>query len=191
MKILNFLDYISEKISVLNTDGPSVISSVNQINDLESHIKEFNSKKTELMNIYLTAKDEVSLIDNLKARGFINPSTNKSEIEFKNPLLGKFGNVCNLRKKIKDLESQEVEVNNSIKDKESQLTQNPSMKSSTTEDIKLKKTDIESIKRKIGEIKAESDRIERLTMKELQEMQDKLTSGTKDVRQSRSEIGKK
>ena len=87
---------------------------------------------------------------------------------------------------ISDLEKEQGEVDNSIKDKESQIGPNPTLKDSISQDIKTKKTDVENIKRKIQEIKAESDRLERLTMKELQEMQKEIVSGTRDVRQSRS-----
>lgn len=186
MIVKRFKDFIFEKISVVNTDTPSTISSVNNLNDMESHIKEFNSKKVEIENIYKTAQDETSLIDNLKARGYINPTTNKSQMVFKNPLLGKYATVCDLKKKISDLEKEQGSVDDSIKDKQSQIGSNPSLKDSITQDIDTKRTDVENIKRKIQEIKAESDRLERLTMKELQEMQKEIVSGTRDVRQTRS-----
>jgi len=186
MIITKFNTFLKEKMSVINTDSPSIISSVNKLNDMESHIKEFNSKRVEIENIYITAKDETSLIDNLKARGYINPTTNKSQMQFKNPLLGKYASICDLKKKISDLEKEQGEVDSSIKDKESQMGTNPSLKDSLTQDIKTKKTDVENIKRRIGEVKAECDRLERLTMKELQEMQKELTSGIMDVRQTRS-----
>ena len=187
MIITKFNTFLKEKISVVNTDSPSIISSVNRLNDMESHIKEFNSKRVEIENIYITAKDETSLIDNLKARGYINPTTNKSQMVFKNPLLGKYATICGLKKKISDLEKEQGEVDGSIKDKESQMGANPSLKDTITQDIKTKKTDVENIKRRIGEIKAECDRLERLTMKDLQEMKNQLVSGLKDVRQVRSE----
>ena len=186
MIIVKFNTFLKEKVSVVNTDTPSTISSVNNLNDMESHIKEFNSKKVEIENIYKTAQDETSLIDNLKARGYINPTTNKSQMEFKNPLLGKYATVCDLKKKISDLEKEQGSVDDSIKDKQSQIGSNPSLKDSITQDIDTKRTDVENIKRKIQEIKAESDRLERLTMKELQEMQKEIVSGTRDVRQTRS-----
>jgi chromosome segregation ATPase len=186
MIVKRFKDFIFEKISIVNTDSPSIISSANSLNDLESHIKEFNMKKVEIENIYKTAENETNLIDNLKSRGYINPTTNKSQMEFKNPLLGKYASVCDLKKKVSDLEKEQGEVDNSIKDKESQIGTNPTLKDSITQDIGTKRTDIENIKKRIQEIKAESDRLERLTMKELQEMQKEIVSGTRDVRQARS-----
>lgn len=187
MIVKRFKDFFFEKVSVVNTDSPSIISSANSLNDMEAHINEFNTKKVEIENIYKTAQDETSLIDNLKSRGYINPTTNKSQMEFKNPLLGKYATVCDLKKKISDLEKEQGEVDNSIKDKQSQIGPNPTAKDSLTKDIQTKKTDVENIKRKISEIKSECDRLERLTMDELQEMQKEIQSGTKEVNQARSQ----
>jgi len=187
MIITKFNIFLKEKISVINTDSPSVASSANNINDIEKHIKEFNQKKIDLQNIYMTATDEKNLVANLSARKFINPVSSKSQMQFFNPLLGKYARVCDLKKQINDLEKEQSTVDNSIKDKQSQIGPNPTLKDSLTKDIQTKKTDVENIKRKISEIKSECDRLERLTMDELQEMQKEIQSGTKEVNQARSQ----
>jgi predicted nucleic acid-binding Zn-ribbon protein len=187
MIITKFNIFLKEKISVINTDSPSVASSANKINDIENHIKEFNQKKVDLENIYMTATDEKNLVANLSARKFINPVSSKSQMQFFNPILSKYARVCDLKKQISDLEKEQGTVDNSIKDKQSQIGSNPTAKDSLTKDIQTKKTDVENIKRKIGEIKSECDRLERLTMAELQEMQKEIQSGTKEVNQARSQ----
>ena len=76
--------------------------------------------------------------------------------------------------KLSDLEKEQSEVDKSVKGKESEIGSNPSMKDSLLNDIQSKKTDTERIKIKLQELKAESDRLERLTMKELQEIQKEI-----------------
>jgi hypothetical protein len=187
MIITKYNLFLEEMISVLDTDSASVASAANKINDLEKNVKEFNQKKVDLENIYMTATDEKNLVANLSARKFINPVSSKSQMQFFNPLLGKYSRVCDLKKQIINLEKEQVTLSDSIKDKESQISPNPSLKDSLTQDIKTKKTDIENIKRKISEIKSECDRLERLTMDELQEIQKEIQSGTREVNQARSQ----
>jgi hypothetical protein len=143
--------------------------------------------EVDLENIYMTATDEKNLVANLSSRKFINPVSSKSQMQFFNPILGKYARVCDLKKQINDLEKEQGTVDNSIKDKQSQIGPNPTLKDSLTKDIQTKKTDIENIKRKVSEIKSECDRLERLTMDELQEMQKEIQSGTKEVNQARSQ----
>jgi len=187
MIITKYNLFLKEKISVVNTDSPSIASAANSINDIEKNIKEFNQKKVDLENIYITSTDEKNLIANLSARKFINPVSSKSQMHFLNPLLGKYSRVCDLKKQISDLEKEKGKIDDSTKDKQSQIGTNPTLKDSLTKDIQTKKTDIENIKRRISEIKLECDRLERLTMKELQEMQKNIQSGSKEVKQARSE----
>jgi phage host-nuclease inhibitor protein Gam len=190
MTIKRFKDFILEKIAVSSTDSPNIASSINNINDLEKHLTEFNTKKTDLQNIYMTATDEKDLINKLSAKQFINSALNKTQMKFENPLLGKYSSVCDFKKQISDLEKENTEVQTSIEDKKSQIGPNPTLKDSLTQDIESKTTDVNRIKARISELKAESDRIERLTMKELQELQKKIFNDTREIRQGREEIVK-
>jgi chromosome segregation ATPase len=190
MTIKRFKDFILEKIAVSSTDSPNIASSINNINDLEKHLTEFNTKKTDLQNIYMTATDEKDLMNKLSAKQFINSALNKTQMKFENPLLGKYSSVCDFKKQISDLEKENTEVEKSIEDKKSQIGPNPTLKDSLTQDIESKTTDVSRIKARISELKAESDRIERLTMKELQELQKKIFNDTREIRQGREEIVK-
>ena len=183
--IKNFEKFISEKISVLDSDSPSIASKANSLNKIEDHIKEFNNKKTELQNIYLTSVDEKDLISKLSARKYINQVNTKSQMNFDNPLLAKFANVCDLRKQISDLQKEVENINKSITDKESSIKTNPSSKDSVMEDIKAKRTDIDRLKAKIQDVKNEADRLERLTVTSLQDMQNEIIKGTREVRLGR------
>jgi hypothetical protein len=186
MVIKKYQTFVSEKIAVVNTDTPTVASAANTINQLDDNIKEFNTRRIELENIYKTSIDEKDLVSKLSARKFINPVNAKSSMKFFNPLFSKYSGVCDLKKQVVDLEKEQSTIETTIKDKESDIGKNPSSKDGILNDIKTKKTDIESIKTKLATIKSEADRLERLTMQELQEMQKEIVSGTKEVRQGRS-----
>jgi septal ring factor EnvC (AmiA/AmiB activator) len=186
--ILKFLEFINEKISVSTTDKPSIASDINNLNNLEGFIEEFNNKKTTLQNIYMTARDEKDLINKLSASQFIDSTTNKSQMKFKNPLLGKYSTSCDYNKQILDLENEQKEIEISVGEKQSQVGPNPTLRDSLTQDIQSKKTDISRIKARISEIKSESERIERLTMKDLEEMRKQIIEGTGEVKKGREEI---
>jgi len=109
-------------------------------------------------------------------------------MKFLNPLIGEYARVCDLKKQLLDFEKEKISVENSIKDKESQSSSNPTMKDSLMQDITNKKTDIENIKRKISEIKAECDRLERNTMSKLAEFEKDIRNGTREIKQDRSFI---
>ena len=185
--IKKFKDFISEKISVSDVDKPSVASTANQLNDIESQIKEFRAKKVDLENIYKLSTDEKDLVSKLSAGMFINSVSSKSNMEFNNPLLGKYSRVCDLKKQITDLEKEKSETDESIKGKESEIGSNPTKKDSLMDDIKGKKTDIDKIKKRLKELNDEADRLERLTMEELKEMEEEIKSGTREIRQDRSQ----
>ena len=186
--ILNFIEFINEKISVFTTDRPNIASDINNINKLEEFIKEFNNKKTDLQNIYMTAKDEKDLINKLVARQFIDSTTDKSQMKFKNPLLAKYSTTCDYKKQIFDLENEQKEIEKSVENKQSQIGPNPTLKDSLTKDIQSRRTDISRIKTRISELKSESERIERLTIKELEQLQKQIIDNTREVRRGREEI---
>lgn len=189
--IKNFKKFISEKVSVLDSDSPSIASKANSLNKLEDYIKEFNNKKIELQNIYMTSIDEKDLISKLSSRKYINQVNTKSQMNFENPLLAKFATVCDLRKQIVDLEKEIETIKKSIGEKESSIKTNPSSKDSLMDDIKSKRTDIDRLKTKIQDVKNEADRLERLTITSLQEMQNEIIKGTREVRLGREYSSKK
>jgi len=186
MIIKNFEKFINEKIAVVNSDTPSVASAANTINQLEENIKEFNTRRIELENIYKTSIDEKDLVSKLSSRKFINPVNTKSNMEFFNPLFAKYSRVCDLQKQMMDLEKEQSKIDTSIKETESQIGQNPSSKDGFLKDIQSKKTDIERIKTKLSTIKSEADRLERLTMTEIKDIQKRILDETKEIKQGRS-----
>lgn len=186
MILKRYIDFISEKISVSGTDSPSVASAANSINQIESYVKEFKTKRTNLENIYITSQNEKDLVSKLSAQKFINPTGNKSEMKFINPLLGEYARVCDLKKQLKDFEKEKSEIESSIKDKQSQSSSNPQMKDSLMQDITSKKTDVENVKRRINEIKMECDRLERNTMAKLAEFEKEIRDGMNEIRLDRS-----
>jgi len=190
MKLKNYNEFLNEKIMATNTDTPAVLNDINQVNDLEKHLQEFNSKKVDLENIYKTSTDENNLLSVLKGRGFISPTTNKKEMKFQNPILGKYAQVCDFKKQVDDLTKQMTSIDSKIKEKELQIKDNPTQKSTIDIEIKTITTDKDNIKNRLNSIKDESDRQEREVMEYFREMESQLNVGKKNIKQSRDTIFK-
>jgi len=190
IKIKRYSDFLNEKIMVSNTDSPAVVNDINQANELENHIKEFNSKKTNLENIYNQDLDEMQLIEQLKRGGFILATTNKKDMKFENPILGKYAQVCDLKKQVNNLTKKMGDVDTKMKEKELQLKDNPSDGVNIAEEKKSIMTEKEDIKKRLDSIKAEADRQEREVMVYLKEIETDLNKGKKNISQSRVTLSK-
>ena len=188
--IKRYSDFLNEKIIVSNTDIPSVVNYINQTNELENHIKEFNSKKTNLENIYNQDLDEIQLIEQLKRGGFILATTNKKDMKFENPILGKYAQVCDLKKQVNELTKKMGDVDTKMKEKELQLKENPSDGVNVAEEKKSIMTEKEDIKKRLDSIKAEADRQEREVMVYLKEIETDFNKGKKNIAQSRVTLSK-
>ncbi len=190
MKIKRYNKFLLERIEPSTTDAPAILNDINTVNDLENNIIQFNSKKTELENIYITSTDEKQLLGALKARGYISPTTNKKDMKFINPILGKYAQVCDLRKQVNDLSKQMVEVDDKMKQKEIEIKNNPTLKSTIQQEIKSIMTDKDNKKSRINSIKEEADRQEREVMKYFREMEQELYKGKNNIKQSRDIMSK-
>jgi len=124
MKIKKFMDFLLESTTPLQTDPPEIASEINTFNKKGDMIKDFESKKMDLTNIYMTYKDEADLINRLFSKKFINKKTNnKKEIVFNNELLSIWAQSCEKRrrlnsieKKLKSLEEENTNIQGRIKE---------------------------------------------------------------------------
>ena len=104
--ILNYKQFLLEKFYPQATDSPDMVSRMNSLNQIEDDIKEFNSNKSKLLNIYLNYKDHNDLISKLKSNKYIGQQAKPNTIEFNNRLLSLWATSCKKRRKIKNLEDE-------------------------------------------------------------------------------------
>lgn len=183
--IKNFSEFINEVYQEFSTDSDEMARNKMSINDLEKYIREFQSKKTILHNIYMRYKTEDELMSKLKSGKFIanyevdskNPQRVKAtnikdsrRMKFLNPLLAEVARVSEKRREIINLEKDITKQEETIKDRQSAIQQDPQLKDSFTEDIKNTKGKIDNIQKRIDEIKAEISVIENQTKIKFQQM---------------------
>lgn len=183
--IKNFSEFINEVYQEFSTDSDEMARNKMSINDLEKYIREFQSKKTILHNIYMRYKTEDELMSKLKSGKFIanyevdskNPQRVKAtnikdsrRMKFLNPLLAEVARVSEKRREIINLEKDITKQEETIKDRQSAIQQDPQLKDSFTEDIKNTEGKIDNIQKRIDEIKAEISVIENQTKIKFQQM---------------------
>ena len=174
-KYLNFLEtYIPEQ-----TDAPEIASDMNTFNASEDQVKEFDTKKITISNIYLTYKDEKDLIDKLVSQKFIDRAGDKKTIKFHNPLLGLWAQSCEKRRELKDIEDQMGKLNQSIKDEQENLKNNPSSADTVNANIKSTEDNITQKKQEITKKQTEILNIEKLAKDKLKQFKDELTNSKK------------
>ena len=120
-----FEDFTTDK-----NDSTELGSAKQFFNKAENDIKEFNSKKINLQNIYLMSKSNDEINNKLKSQKFIDDKG-----QFVNELLGLWAQLCRKNKdiKLKELQIENikkniVDIQKSIDDKKKLLAENPDIK---------------------------------------------------------------
>lgn len=104
--ILNFNRFINEKFIPQPTDTMTSASDKNWFNEEEILIQKFNTFKTEILNIYKSSQNPMDLMNRIFNRGFIQEkSKNPKKLKFKNKYLGMWAKICDITRKIQDLET--------------------------------------------------------------------------------------
>lgn len=185
MIIKSYTEFLLEDLSTSKVDTPTIASNISDLNQMSKDIKDYNQRKSELLRVYLQAKNELELISELFNKKFIESKTSK---KFTNPLLQEYSGVCDLNRQMNDVKKQKEEIEKSIKGKEETIGTNPSMKDSLIEDISNKKTDVNNLMRRLSDLKANSDRLYKKTLEKLGQMKSEIMNKNKQITQDRSFI---
>lgn len=176
MKYLKRYNLFIENYEINPSEDTNIISNKNEINKLGEDLKELNSKKSQIENIYLTYKDRNDLINRLKTIGAIKED-NPENIEFKNPLISNISNIYDLKRKIKDIEDSINIDNQDMKQKQEQLSENPNQAENINELILGIKERINEKNKKISDYKKELSEKEKNSKENI----DMLISKIKDL----------
>lgn len=179
--IKKFNDFISEKYFPTQNDSPDIISYMNTFNNSELVIVEYNKKKVTLTNIYLTYKDEIDLYNKLSTQEFIEKTSDKKSINFKNPLLGLWAQSCKKNRELQDITNQLNKWQEEIKSEESNIISNPSMEVSSKEQISLLEEKIKLKNKEISNKKIEILNLEKLAKTKLDEIKKELADSKKRI----------
>ena len=179
--IKRYKDFImGEGIVPTITDSPENISNINSMNQIEKDIKEFNSKKTLVTNIYLTYIDENDLINKLTSQKFID-SKSRKDIKFHNHLKGMWAQVCSKRREINNINNEILKWEKEIQDSNSNIRSNPSSKESIESQISLLKERILLKKKELVEKNTEILNLEKIITDKIKVMKNDLLNSKKRI----------
>jgi len=184
--ILNFKNFVSENLEVSSTDRPGVISGKNYLNDMSRYIKEYNSKKTTLQNIYTKYTDDKELLALLKSNGFIDKTEdNIRKIKFLNPLFAVFYQACEKMRQIQNV-SKEIEKIKQSKSEKEKMEETDTLTSAKPEGVKSDSDQLnDSLKDKTKELnflQTEIKKIQELVKVKEKQIEDEIKSATKIIK---------
>lgn len=184
--VKEFKNFVSEKFTPTQNDHPEQVSSMNNFNDMEKWIKEFNSMKTVVQNVYDNYKTEDELTNTLFGKKLIN-SKNLKQMKFNNPLLGMWAKACESKRRLNDLTSKTDKNKQDLVDDQTNVKNNPSMAQSFEDTIKQKQQNISDNQSEINDLKLKVANLEKQTRDELKKMTDRMNLSKKQIRMDTSE----
>lgn len=125
-----------------SADTTQVAADKNNMNATIQNVSEFNSRKANLTNIYMTYKDEKDLVNKLIAQKFINKGTKITDVVFINPLLGMWAQCAQKRRELQNLQNKINQENKTLTDTTNSLNNNPSSKETINQNIDNNKKQI-------------------------------------------------
>ena len=125
----------ADAIQPNSADTTQVAADKNNMNATIQNVSEFNSRKANLTNIYMTYKDEKDLVNKLIAQKFINKGTKITDVVFINPLLGMWAQCAQKRRELQDLQNKINQENKTLTDTTNSLNNNPSSKETINQNI--------------------------------------------------------
>ena len=181
-----------EKFDVLKEKPPvEIASDMNTFNDNENWIKDFNTRKNQLMNIYKTYKEDATpteatstdLYNKLVSGKYIKPSNVKAKIVFNNPLFTIYSEIC---KKTRELNN----INGTLQQKQNELIEKQRAVAANEIDRETANTDVENIN---NDIQAKTDQLSQIK-KDITNLQkaskDDFTDRIKNLTTSKTRITK-
>jgi hypothetical protein len=172
--IKKYSEFIVETYFPDKTDSPEMASDMNRFNDISTQIKEFDTKKVTINNIYMTYTDEKDLMNKLSSQNFIDKTENKKMIKFHNPILGMWAQSCEKRRELKDIDDQIKKWEEDIKNEESNLKSNPSSKDSVDANVKLTQDKIKEKTQEVSKKQIEIANLEKLAKDKLKSLNAEL-----------------
>jgi len=187
--ILNYTSFLAEKYTVLPTDQPEAASGKAYFNDLEAHIRDYQTHRKELDNIYMTYEDKEDLRKKLqafqsklgggdsRAAGQLqmqaNPKDPKSFV-FLNPLFNIYSQISAKKRQIKIKEMDLDKQKDTIEDRQRSSAGSEELKASYDQDIESTEEKMSGIKDDIKEIHQQIADLEKQTRQKLKQMMDEF-----------------
>lgn len=144
----------------------------NRIEDLDERIKEYNSKKTSLYNIYMQYTDKESLKSSLVSSGYAEKDGDT--VKFKNPLLRSYGRIADTYRKIRDTEDYIKMQKEEIQIKKKAISDNPNLEEGLKSQIDNIEERIDNSEDKIRDYKDTANELTKVLDDRVKEMKKDL-----------------
>jgi hypothetical protein len=178
--IKSYFRFINEDIFTADINTPDEIKNkITRVNTLDSWIKEFPTKKSQIAQIYNSYEDEVDKSNKLKPF-MAEPGTKNSK--FKNELLGLWAEVCSLNRQITDLDK---DIN---KSKEDISEEEKNMKDSDGDAKANYEENIKTIKEKVTNSEERKNNLMEQILSKQKESEEQLDNFKKELEQFSKEI---
>lgn len=179
--IRKYKRFITEVFRPTETDPPEQISQMNQFNDMEKFITEFNQKKSIVEDIYKKYTDDADLVKQLKSKQLIS-SNNIKEMKFINPLIGMWAKSCEKRRQLTELQSKTKDTQQQIGIEQDSSKGNTLLKDTLGQSIRSKQETLSSDQEKIRELDLEIRDLEKRAKDQLLKMKKDLELSRKQIR---------
>jgi len=172
---------------------PEIGADMTLFNNSEVNIKNYNTKKKQLADIYSNyAEDDnpvqgrmpTDLYNKLLSGKFIK-SGNKDNVQFNNPLFAQYSTFCakqrqvtnidnNLQNKTKDIEDTKINIQNNVGDRQ---TNNDTI-NNLNQDVKNQKTQLNQVEKETKDLQKSSNTQLKNNTKELEDAKKRITTLT-------------
>jgi len=160
----------ADAIQPNSADTTQVAADKNNMNATIQNVSEFNSRKANLTNIYMTYKDEKDLVNKLIAQKFINKGTKITDVVFINPLLGMWAQCAQKRRELQDLQNKINQENKTLTDTTNSLNNNPSSKETINQNIDNDKKQIGDDRKTLNDLNKTVQSMEKDVMDRLNQI---------------------
>lgn len=134
--IKNYKDFILEDLEPAKNDSIDIVSSKNALNKMEEEIKEYNTKRGTLYNLYMKSLNELELNRQLTSNKFLDANDPK-KIIFSNKLLGMSAEIFKKQRQINNMNLSVDKMKKDLDNEKTNIKNNPSSKQYGDENIKL------------------------------------------------------
>ena len=153
-------------------------SDMNNFNDSEKWVKDFNSRKSLLDSIYINYKEDATpsdsipldLYNKLVSGKFIAPNNVKTKITFLNPLFTIYAEISKKNRELKNINSTIESKKKELGDKQTTLNSNGGDKETLNNDIENLNNDIKTQLDSINNIKKEINDLQKSSTTNLNNM---------------------
>jgi predicted RNase H-like nuclease (RuvC/YqgF family) len=169
--------------------GLEIGSDMNNFNDSEKWLKDFNARKNAFITIYNTYKDDTNPSDNipqdlfnkLLSAKFIKQNSDKSKIVFINPLFNIYSELCKKTREVKNITSTLNQKKTDLIEKQKSIKNNDGDTETINKDIQDTNNSIKELSDNLNKINNEINNLKKSS-------DEQIKKSTKTLKDSKTRI---